>query len=349
MIRKYPIVIVSVVCFVFVILAGCQQQTKKAEVRAVPAELKAGPKIEFENLVYDFGKVGPRQKLNGEFKFTNTGDETLKITNVQKCCGAVINLDKKELAPGESGVLKVQYTSSSMPSTITKKLYVSSNDKKMPKATLTIKAQTVLKVDYEPKRIKLRLNDENADCPPITVESVDGKPFSITSFQVTNDAMIADFDSSVKATKFVLQPKANIENLQKRSTGVINITLALPDSESETIRIIFQALSRFSLRPSMLFVSYDKLEGPIQKTLWLTNNYGEDFEVESTVSKSGIIKVLNQRKAGSRYQFELEITPPAGEDMKRFTDTFKINLKGGETLEVPCRGFYRASKQKATG
>jgi hypothetical protein len=347
MIRKYSSV--SVICFVFVILAGCQQQTKKADVRAVPAESKAGPKIEFENLVYDFGKVEPRQKLNGEFKFTNTGDETLKITNVQKCCGAVINLDKKELAPGESGVLKVQYTSSSMPNTITKKLYVSSNDKKLPKATLTIKAETVLKVDYEPKRIKLLLKDENAGCPPITIKSVDGKPFSITSFQVTDDAMTADIDSSVKATKFVLQPKANIENLQKRSSGIINIALALPDSESETIRITFQALSRFSLRPSMLIVLYEDPDKPVKKTLWLTNNYGEDFEVESTVSKGGIIKVLNQRKVGSRYQFELEITPPAGEDMKRFIDTFKINLKGGKTLEVPCRGIYRAPEQKVTG
>jgi hypothetical protein len=51
---------------------------------------KAGPKIEFESMVYDFGKVGPGQKLNGQFKFTNTSDAPLKITKVEKCCGAVI-------------------------------------------------------------------------------------------------------------------------------------------------------------------------------------------------------------------------------------------------------------------
>ena len=242
--------------------------------------------------------------------------------------------------------MKVRYTSSSSPSKITKRLYVSSNDKETPKATLTIKTETVLKVDYEPKRIKLLLKDENADCPPITIESVDGEPFSIESFQATNDALTADFDSSVKAAKFELKPEADIEKLQKRSTGVINIGLAFADSESETVRIIFQALSRFSLRPSMLIVLYDNPAEPVKKTLWLTNNYGEEFEVESTSSKAGIIEVLNQRKVGSRYQFELEITPPQGEDTKRFSDTFKINLKNGETLEVPCRGIYRAPKTK---
>jgi hypothetical protein len=225
-------------------------------------------------------------------------------------------------------------------------LYVNSNDKKTPKATLTIKAETVLKVDYEPKRFKLMLKDENAGCPPITIESVDGEPFSITSFQATSDALTADFDSSVKATKFELQPKADIEKLRKRSTGIVNIAMAFDDGETETIRIIFQALSRFSIRPSMLIVLFnEQQEGPTKKTLWITNNYGEDFEIESTSVKEGNVKVLSQKKVGNRYQFELEITPPAGEDLKRFSDTLKINLKSGETLEVPCRGIYRAPKE----
>jgi hypothetical protein len=269
----------------------------------------------------------------------------LKITNVEKCCGAVTQLDKMDLEPGESGLLKVQYTSSSMPSKIMKRLYVNSNDKELPRATLTIRAETVLRVDYEPKRIKLLLKDENAGCPEIKLTSVKNEPFSITSFQVTNDSLTADFDPAVKATEFVLQPKANIEMLQKRSSGVISISLAFDNSGSETVRIIFQALSRFTLRPSMLIVAYDNPEVPVKKTLWITNNYGEDFEVESTSIKEGYVKVVNHRKVGSRYQFELEITPPPGEDVKRFSDTFTINLKGGEKLEVPCRGIYRAPKK----
>jgi len=96
----------------------------------------------------------------------------------------------------------------------------------------------------------------------------------------------------------------------------------------------------------MLIVMYDKPAEPVKKTLRLTNNYGEDFEVESMVSKEGYVKVLSQKKIGNRYQFSLEITPP-GEDAKKFTDTFTINLKGGETLEVNCRGIYRAPKIQA--
>ena len=110
--RRNYLVITAVSC-VFFLIAGCQQQAKKAEEPTEAAESKtAGPKIEFESMVYDFGKVGPAQILNGEFKLTNTGDAPLKITNVEKCCGAVTQLDKTEFEPGESGVLHVRYTSS---------------------------------------------------------------------------------------------------------------------------------------------------------------------------------------------------------------------------------------------
>jgi hypothetical protein len=340
--------VVAAVCGILALQAGCQQQAKVAAPEAV-AE-KGEPRIEFESLVYDFGKVGPGQKLNGEFKFTNTGDAPLEITKVQKCCGAVTKLDKEQLAPGESGVLEVTYTSGRMAGRMSKRLYVNSTDKEMPRAALTIKAETVLKVTYEPKSLKLLLKDENAGCPEITLSSVDNKPFSISSFSTTGGSLIAEFDSSVQATKFVLQPKADMEKLQKRATGLIKIGLVYPgpDAESETVTIVFRALSRFTVNPSMLIVMYDKPAETVEKTLWITNNYREEFEVESTASKEGIVKVLNQNKVGDRYRFSLEITPPPGQDVKRFTDTFTINLKGGETLDVACRGIYRAPATKKT-
>ena len=181
-----------------VLLAGCQQQAKvaeeparsEAEAAKAPAEsvgqgkpepAEGGARIEFQSLVYDFGKVGPGKKMDRHLKFTNTGDAPLKITNVEKCCGAVTKLDKQDLAPGESGVLSVQYTSGRMPGAMTKKLYVNSNDKTTPKASLTIRAETVLKVDYEPKSIKMLIKDGQVECPKITLSSTDNEPFSISS------------------------------------------------------------------------------------------------------------------------------------------------------------------------
>ena len=349
--RRCSLIIVYVCC-VFLLLAGCQQRAKRAEEPgALTESKKAGPKIAFENTVYDFGKVGPGQKLNGRFKFTNTGDAPLKITKVEKCCGAVTQLDKTEFAPGESGILYVRYTSSRMATKIMKRLYVDSNDKVMPRAALTIKAETILKVACKPQTIKLILNKENAGCPKITLTSTDNKPFSITRFAATNGALTADFDSSVKASQFVLKPKADIEKLKRRSNGGISIGVAFPgsDAKPETITISFQALSRFTIRPSILIVLYDNPGESVKKSLSVNNNYGEDFEIESTSTKDNHVKVLNQKKAGNHYQLELEITTPTDQDVRWFSDTLTINLKGGEKLEVPCQGIYKAPTTMKAG
>jgi Protein of unknown function (DUF1573) len=332
--------------------AGCEQQAKVTEEPAPAAAKpsKSGPRIEFESTVYDFGRVGPGQKLAGEFKFTNTGDTLLKITKVEKCCGAVTRLDKTEFEPGETGVLKVQYTSSRTAHKTNKKLYVSSNDKANPRATLTILAETVLRVDYDPKDLRLVLNKENGGCPKITLTSTDNKPFSITSFESTGGCLTADFDPHAKATKFVLEPKVDMEKLQKSHKGLISVSLAFAqaDTPPETFNIYFTVLPRFTVSPLMLICLYDKSQKSVMKSLWIVSNYGKDFDVETTTSKEGHIKVLSTRKLDNRQQFVLEITPPSGRDVKRFTDTFTITLKDGERLDVPCRGIYKAPTPKKT-
>ena len=362
------IAIVFVVSYALLLPAGCRQQAKVAEKPVLVAEPvapetqtegpvkatkpdKPAPNIVFESIEYDFGTVGPRQKLLGEFKFTNTGDAPLKITKVDKCCGVVTRLAKTDYAPGESGVLKVEYRSASTASTMKKRLYVNSNDKSSPRTTLTIMAKIELRVTVEPRSLKLLLKDENAACPKITLKSTKNEPFSITSFKCTGDYITAEFDSSIRATEFVLEPRADMSKLKKARSGRISIGLAYsdPDAAAETATIIFQALSRFSIRPSMLIALYGEAREPVKKSLWITNNYGEDFEVESTASKEGHVKVLSQRKIGGRYQFQLEITPPPGADVKRFTDTFTINLKEDEPLEINCRGIYSTRTTKKAG
>ena len=60
------------------------------------------------------GEVGQGTKNTCEFKFTNTGRWPLKITHIRSTCppvgGTVFELDRKEYAPGEAGVVKVSYT-----------------------------------------------------------------------------------------------------------------------------------------------------------------------------------------------------------------------------------------------
>jgi len=79
--------------------------------------------------MHDFGQVAPSSKSVYGFKFSNIGNETLKITNVTKTCGCTpFTLEKKDYAPGETGELKVKYNSGSKPGMVKRNLYVYTND-----------------------------------------------------------------------------------------------------------------------------------------------------------------------------------------------------------------------------
>ena len=349
-------------CCVLLLQVGCQEQAGVAEkpqtiptapepVVAQPEEAetapqiaKPAPKITFEKVVHDFGDVGPGTRNTGEFKFTNTGDSSLEILKVERCCGVVTTLSKEEYAPGESGVLKVEYGATYQPGLMRRQIYVNSNDKATPRVTLTIKAEIVRKISSEPEKLKLFLDEENAGCPKITLTSLDNQPFSITAFKSTAGCITAEIDSSVEATKFVLDPRVNMEKLQRSLKGRINVSLTHP--QCDVVDILFDVLPKFAVTPQRIIILDAEPQKPTLRQVSLLNNYNDDFEVESGSSKNNIIKILGQEKIRNGYQFVVEITPPAAEGKTSFTDVFVLNIKGGEKVEITCHGFYSGRTSK---
>jgi hypothetical protein len=341
--RKFKIHTSQMICVIcglaLFLQTGCQEQAKLTD--------KAPPEIEFKELVYDFGEVGPSAKNKGQFEFTNAGEGLLKITKVGKCCGVVARLDKMEYAPGESGTLEVEWTSGPVESKFQRQLVVHSNDRTNPQTTLTIKAQTVLKVAWGPKRLKFFLDEDNAGCPKITISSIDDRPFSITGFKSTADCVTADFDPKEEATKYVLEPRVDTEKLQKNLKGRINISLNHPMGKNATV--LYSVVPKYTVNPPLLIIFDAKPEKPLVRKISVLNNYEKDFEIESVSSENDVVtmKILEKKKIRNGYQLDVEITPPAAEGKIKFTDLFSVNIKDGDKLPIRCNGYYTKRKAKA--
>jgi len=311
---------------------------EKAE--AEPREVNPEPIITFEKTVDDFGEVGlTSDKKVAEFKFTNTGTGLLEIKEVERCCGVVTKVDKKQYSPGESGVVTAEFSVTQKPGLFMKNIYVNSNDKTKPRLALTIKAMVVSKVSYSPKRLRLFLEEENAGCPKIVINSLDNQPFSITGFTSTGETINADIDSSVEATKFVLSPVVNMEKLNENPKGRISISMTHP--EEKTANISFDTLPKFTTSPPLI-IAFNATPGKkIVRKVSVLNNYGGAFEIESVSSPNNTIKVLSQEKIRSGYQLLVEMTPPASEGKTFFTDVLVVKIKDSDELQVVCRGFYK--------
>ena len=70
------------------------------------------PKIQLEETFYDFGEVTEGDKVKHNFKFKNTGNTPLIITDVQTTCGCTVpNWNRNPIQPNASDEITVQFNS----------------------------------------------------------------------------------------------------------------------------------------------------------------------------------------------------------------------------------------------
>ena len=91
---------------VFTIYGAIAQEVATAEANA------DGAVMTFEEVKYDFGDIYQGDKVEHVFKFENSGNEPLIITNVQTTCGCTApNWPRDPIAPGQASEIKVVFNS----------------------------------------------------------------------------------------------------------------------------------------------------------------------------------------------------------------------------------------------
>ncbi len=86
--------------------------------------------FKFDKEVHDFGSVGEGPSAAYEFKFTNTGNEPLILTNVVASCGCTTpKWSREPVQKGKSGSILVSYDTNGRPGPFNKAVTISSNAK----------------------------------------------------------------------------------------------------------------------------------------------------------------------------------------------------------------------------
>ncbi len=327
--RGYCKLIFPVFCLAVIVLGGC--------------ETGPPPKLTFEESGHDFGQIPPNKRNKARIKFTNTGEGVLRIKKVEDCCGVVARLagGKKKYAPGESGTLEVEFTSAPKPGPYTRELIIHTNDRENRKSTFRMRAKIIMSITWEPESLQLFLDRENAGCSKVTLSCLKKSLFSVTGFKSTGDCITADFDPSVKATEFVLEPKVDMDKIDTNPQG--NVTITVTHTDGNAVIVPFDVLPRYTVTPKEVFLLDPKSGKPVVRDISINNNYGEDFEIESLASKGGVvsIKVLEQKKTDKGYRLNVEMTFAGAQEKGLFVDEFSVKIKGDEKeLAIPCRVWY---------
>lgn len=100
-------------------------QEAKVEAPVIKAD---GPVLTLEKSTHDFGDIYQGDVVEHTFKFTNTGNQPLLITNIATSCGCTTpQWPRDPIMPGGKGELKVGFNSAGKMNKQTKVLPITSN------------------------------------------------------------------------------------------------------------------------------------------------------------------------------------------------------------------------------
>lgn len=96
--------------YAFLILSFAAFQLKAQGTNDAPAINPNAAEISFDTELHDYGTIKQGAEGTYEFKFTNTGNEALVISNAKGSCGCTVPTYPKEpIKKGQSSVIKVHY------------------------------------------------------------------------------------------------------------------------------------------------------------------------------------------------------------------------------------------------
>lgn len=93
-------------------LTEANDATVQPAVNAAAEPVGPTTVITFEETEFDFGTVTEGEKVSHTFKFTNTGENDLIVTNARGSCGCTVpSKPERPIAPGATGEITVQFDS----------------------------------------------------------------------------------------------------------------------------------------------------------------------------------------------------------------------------------------------
>lgn len=143
------------------------------------------PKAVAAEPIKDLGVVAKGEKAAYDFAIRNEGDAPLQIQEVRAACGCTVASYDKEIAPGQTGKVRVSVDTTTFSGAIAKGVTVITNDVATPQIELTIRAQVEPFIKAKPGYARfLTVQGENKEGTIVqTLWTPDGSPMKITKVE----------------------------------------------------------------------------------------------------------------------------------------------------------------------
>lgn len=328
------------------------------------------PKIEFETITNDLGKILDTAPKPMKFKFKNAGGAPLLISDVHATCGCTVpQLAKRQYNPGEEGVIDVTYNPHGKRGKQNQRVTITSNDPNAPSFVLNVEAEVVPLVAADPAMVALgQVPKGEGKTVSLTLTSREPKwelkeaSFSSSKFLAVKTTPMAEVDVNGEKVRqmtieVTLKPEVGVGRVQEE------LRLEPTDTRYPTVRlpVMAQIDGDLLLAPARLSLGVVDLNSDFKGEMKLNSRSGKKFNVVSITQSHGQNEFdpvefavraqprnANAGEASDSFNIIVSGKAPATSKRSQMEFTVKTDVVGEEEIKVPVYLVVRDMKAGMT-
>lgn len=281
----------------------------------LPAVLNAdGPRINFSEVLFDFGRIKASEPVRHDFIVTNTGNAVLDILTVQPGCpGCTTALPwDRQIQPGQTGKIPIQFNPFGFSGSMTKSVTVSCNDPAQPSHVLQFRANIWQPIDVQPTYVYFMPaeGEETNETKVVRIVSNLEEPLTLNPPQCDNPAFKLELKTLQPGKEFALHVSHGGSSSNAAPQG--NITIGTSSTNLPTIKISTRVMPQpaLAVSPQQIILPAGALSAGHRHTQMIRNNSSTPMKVtEATVNAEGVTVQVNESQPGKL--FMLTVNFPA--------------------------------------
>ena len=285
----------------------------------------AAPKIQFEAVTFDFGRLSSGQSARHDFIFTNAGTSVLEITGVRPSCGCTTAGEwSKTVEPGKTGTISLQFNSAGFSGMVVKTATVTCNDPVTPSLTLQLSGNVWKEIDAIPQFAVLNGTSESLADAKATIKIVNNgeKPLDILGFEGNNAMFVGDLKTNQPGKEFELFVKVVPPLNPTMTHGVFTLKTTSTNVPQVQVTAMLMLQPVIAVAPPQITLPPPPVNNGFVHTVNIRNSSTNAVKLsEPVVNDSRIAATMKETEAGK--VFNLDVTIPQG-----------FEAKAGQNIEV---------------
>ncbi len=313
--------------------------TSSSTATVVPAAT-SGPKIQFAETVFDFGRISSGELAKHEFVFTNTGTATLEIKDVRPGCGCTTaGAWDKQVEPGKTGVIPLQFNSTGFSGTVAKSATVTCNDPGQSNLVLQLKANIWKAIDVTPTMAVFSVSSElqTNETRSVRIVSNIEEPVELSDLQCTNSAFRAELKTVRPGKEFELLITAVPPFVENRIFSVVTLKTSMPTNPTISVSAYLNVQQPVTVMPNHVMLPQGPLTNAAHSVVTIQNTGTNSLVLsEPAVNVPGAEAHVKETHPGRL--FSLSVDFPLGFQAKlgqKVEVTVKSNHPRFPLIQVP--------------